>query len=296
MSIHKDVEIYLQEHPDIRLLRRVPFTNPSPAKPYFPLVFNPAQGDEIEVVVLDVETTGLDCKQHEIIELGLVKLLVSASTGGIHKIMGSLSLFEQPKVPITQEITDITHITQEMVAGETFDVLGIESIFNTVSLVIAHNAEFDRGFFDTRFPTLQNLPWACSIKDIQWKNYGLEGRQLMSLVSQCGYFYEGHRADIDCIATLRLFMDKEGSMQEILHKALEENVRIHCYTAPYRIKDALKENGYKWDAKAEPAHWRKDVPAMDVDAEWSFLAKLAPNQLSNYVCTPINRFNRYKPS
>lgn len=279
--------------PNLRLLSRVPYTDVQVPQ-QFPLQLCNYAGDEIEVVILDLETTGLDCETCEIIELGYIKALISLSTGNVVEIRYCKSMFEQPKTPITDEILEITGISNEMVAGKVIPDHEVAEDLSSVQLIIAHNAQFDRGFFDKRFPNLSSMAWACSIKDMDWKKHGLEGNKLLYLLYQCGYFYEAHRADIDCIATLRLFQDKPGAMLEILNEALKEQVRIHCYTAPFRVKDDLKARGYRWDTKAEVNHWRIDIPAEDCNAEMQWLAELTPNQVKSYTHTYLTRFNRYK--
>jgi len=293
-DINQDALQHVLNHPDLKVLQRVPFTGPNENVNY-PILLSEVVGDEIDVVILDLETTGLKKDEHEIIELGLVKVSISPSTGSIAKIYGCLSLFEQPSQPITEEITKITGITNEMVEGQKIEDSSVEQIFGNVALVIAHNASFDRGFFDKRFPTLSNLPWACSIKDMDWTAYGLEGNKLLYLLYQCGYFYEAHRADIDCIATLRLFQSHEGSIKQILHKSLDNQIRIRCYFAPYHVKDELKERGYRWDTTVKSqGHWRVDVPEADFEAEMVWLRELCPKQAEKFRTEHLTRFNRYK--
>jgi len=291
----EQVREFIRNNPKLKLLEPVPYTDANEPQ-QFPIQFADYGGDEIEIAILDLETTGLDCKVHEIIELGYIKALVSLSTGNIVELRYCKSIFEQPQTPITEEIAGITHITNEMVAGKRIPDQEVETDLTSVQLIIAHNANFDRGFFDKRFPNLANMPWACSIKDVDWTKYGLEGNKLLYLLFQCGYHYDAHRADIDCIATLRLFQENAGAMSEILNQALSEQVRIHCYTAPFRVKDALKERGYRWNTKADINHWYIDIPIENYEAERAWLTELTPNQVRSYTETRLTRFNRYKQS
>ncbi|MCV6022403.1 DNA polymerase III subunit epsilon, partial [Escherichia coli] len=72
-------------------------------------------------------------------------------------------------------------------------------------LVVAHNAQFDRPFFEKRFAALGHLSWACSASGIDWKALGFESRKLEYLLLRLGWFYEGHRAATDCLAMAWLF-------------------------------------------------------------------------------------------
>ena len=74
-------------------------------------------------MILDVETTGLNHKACQIIEFGFVHCSYSPSEkeriSSIDKIE---SLYNDPFEPISQEITELTGITDEMVAGHSVTI------------------------------------------------------------------------------------------------------------------------------------------------------------------------------
>jgi DNA polymerase-3 subunit epsilon len=70
------------------------------------------------------------------------------------------------------EITNITGITDQMVAGHRIDDRAVNDLLSRVVLVIAHNAEFDRRFVERRLPIFATKHWACSRFDIDWKGRG----------------------------------------------------------------------------------------------------------------------------
>ena len=94
-----------------------------------------------EFVVFDIETTGLspiDCK---ITEIGAVKI----KSG---KVLERYNTFVNPECPIPPEITELTSITDEMVAdAKTIREILPEFLdFVGNRLLIAHNADFDTSF------------------------------------------------------------------------------------------------------------------------------------------------------
>jgi DNA polymerase III subunit epsilon len=96
-------------------------------------------------VLVDTETTGLDPSRDEIIEIGMVAFTYD-DDGGLGDVVGVFSALRQPYAPIPPEITRLTCITAEMVAGKTMSIDAIEAFIAPADLVIAHNAKFDRPF------------------------------------------------------------------------------------------------------------------------------------------------------
>ena len=70
-------------------------------------------------IVLDTETTGLDHRRHEIIELGVV--MFTYTEEGIRDVVGIFDELREPGEPIAPEITRITGITDEIVTGQSID-------------------------------------------------------------------------------------------------------------------------------------------------------------------------------
>ena len=92
-------------------------------------------------VVLDLETTGLSCKYDRIIEFGAVRV-----EHGI--VTANLDILIDPLRPISEKITNITDITNEMVKGQPT----IEQVMPRIleflgdAILVTHNAKFDISF------------------------------------------------------------------------------------------------------------------------------------------------------
>ena len=69
-------------------------------------------------VIVDTETTGLSQDTEKIIEMGLVVFEYDPETGQAYRVLESFGALEDPGIPITPEITEITGITNEMDAGK----------------------------------------------------------------------------------------------------------------------------------------------------------------------------------
>ena len=92
-------------------------------------------------VVFDLETTGLSKYQDKITEIGAVKI----EDGKITDTFGKLV---NPERLISEKITEITGITNEMVANEpTIDLVLKEFLdFSKDAILVGQNADFDIGF------------------------------------------------------------------------------------------------------------------------------------------------------
>jgi len=97
----------LSKSDDYRLLRRLT------QRP----IYTPTVGQTTKTgILLDVETTGLDQRNDEMIELGMVKFDYFPD-GHIAGVRDVFTAFNEPTVPISAEITALTGITDEIVAG-----------------------------------------------------------------------------------------------------------------------------------------------------------------------------------
>ncbi len=94
-----------------------------------------------EFVVFDIETTGLSCVTDKIIEIGAV-----ICKGD--EILDRFDTFVDPEMPVPEEITDLTSITNEMVSGAPKIAQALKSFLEFCGdrPLVAHNAAFDTSF------------------------------------------------------------------------------------------------------------------------------------------------------
>jgi DNA polymerase-3 subunit epsilon len=78
-------------------------------------------------VILDTETTGVDHRKDEIIEIGAIAFTFDAA-GSIGDVTGLYGGLQQPSIPISAEITKLTGITDEMVAGQFIDTTALRNL------------------------------------------------------------------------------------------------------------------------------------------------------------------------
>jgi DNA polymerase-3 subunit epsilon len=228
-------------------------------------------------VILDTETTGLSHRKDEIIEIGAIAFSFDEH-GTIGDVIGVYGGLQEPSAPIPAEITKLTGITDDMVAGQVIDARALRSLVEPADLIIAHNAGFDRPFCEAFSPLFSGKAWACSNAEIDWVSRGFEGTKLGYLIGQAGFFHEGHRAVDDCFALMEI-LDRKGGQglatpfSELYTASQRSRVRIFAEHSPFDMKDHLKARGYRWSdgSDGRPKSWWIEVDEPHLESELFYL-------------------------
>jgi len=281
----------LESSDDYRVLRR--FVPPGR--------YHEGDGSETaRALVVDVETTGLDSVSDRIIEFCGVPLEFEKESGRILGVGEAVTFLEDPGRPIPAEITKLTGITDEMVAGKRIDDAAVASVADGAGLIIAHNAAFDRPFVDQRLPAFRDKHWACSRNEVPWKAFGVSSGALEFLMmKQCGLFFDGHRADIDCLALIHLLQQPlaDGTLpfKLLLESARTPSYRLWALNSPYETKDALKQRRYRWSAGegGSPKSWYREVKASELEAEEAWLREAVYGGREGWKAERLDARSRY---
>ena len=279
----------LDAHDDYKVIRRLKPTLQFPSAPV---------GAVKRVAILDTETTGLSVLSEAIIELALVVVDIDTATGLPVGEVQVFDGFDDPQRPIPPEIQALTGITDDMVAGQRLDLLAINQIMKGVDWVVAHNAAFDRPFVEQRLPLFASLPWACSFADISWKQLGYGSAKLETLAAHFGWFYDAHRADMDCHALLAVLGQSIGDSgqtgwQHLLAALVQPQYLLQATGAPFDAKDYLKLRGYRWDAGARVWHTRLgSEAALEAECEW-LAQRVYANPRAQVTIVELDALARY---
>lgn len=240
----------LEAHPDYRVLRRLAPRTEFAAPDGRPLV---------KGVIVDTETTGLDQATDKIIEIGLVVFEYDPNTGKAFRIIETYDSLEDPGMPIPTEATEVTGITDEMVAGKRIDDAKVGELVRDAALVIAHNSRFDRPFLEQRLPIFETLPWGCSFAQVDWRWEGIGSAKLDYIASQYGFFFDAHRAETDCLALLEILqkpLPKSSviALKRLVDQSTEKDWCVYALNSKFETKDLLKARSYRWNAERKTWH------------------------------------------
>jgi CRISPR-associated protein Cas2 len=171
--------------------------------------------EEPAYVAIDIETNGLNPKEHEITELGAVKI-----KGGI--VTETYQTLVKTEKPIPKEIVDLTGITNEMLAQdgkELADAMEGFLAFVDELPVICHNAAFDYSFLQDACRKCNEAIFKNKCIDTLAlaKRYikGVANYRLATLAEHLGLDQNlAHRSRNDCETTIAVY-------QKILEKVNE---------------------------------------------------------------------------
>lgn len=221
---------------------------------------------------LDVETTGLDVACDKIIELAIRRFAYDEE-GRIVRIGRARSWREDPGEPLHAEITRVTGLSDADLAGQSIDAAEAAAVLTSCRAVFSHNAAFDRPFVERRLPRAAGLDWGCSLADVDWAEFGFEGRALGWLAAQSGWFFDAHRAAADVDALIALLAHAGPDRRTVLASALEGMNRagwkVSAEGAGFEARHVLKARGYRWDGRLK--EWWREVRDGDVDFERRWL-------------------------
>ncbi|MBO4299451.1 MAG: PHP domain-containing protein, partial [Clostridia bacterium] len=161
--------------------------------------------DDAVYVVLDVETTGLNTRSDEIIEIGAVRIERGAEVAEFSELIN-------PGTPVPERVVEITGITSAMLRDKRtlMQVMPEFAKFCEGAVLVAHNADFDMAFFRRAFQQA-GLPFDFTIIDtlaLARSQYPhLKSYRLGSMCKHLGIsLLNAHRAVHDARATSLMLM------------------------------------------------------------------------------------------
>ncbi|MFV0288768.1 MAG: PolC-type DNA polymerase III [Mycoplasmatales bacterium] len=183
---------------------------------------------EVEYVIFDIETTGFNPINDQIIEIGAVK--INGEGKVIAEFQKFISLYKVNKLP--KKIIELTHIDDKMLQQQGIDIdIVMEQFYKFFkgTVLVAQNTKFDMSFIDTYYLKdkaifLENL--TLDTIDLAKKIYpNKKTYKLAKLIEYFNVDYDAdahHRADYDALITSQIFIK---GMTEIIQKENKQDIK-----------------------------------------------------------------------
>ena len=243
-------------------------------------LFDPGPVALLRGLYVDCETTGTDPEHDDVIEIALLPFTYTFEGRIVHVLHHEARAWRSdPGRPLPPEIVALTGLTDEMLRDQRIDADAANALIGGSNLLIAHNARFDRAFFEKTLPAARDAAWACSFAEVPWTEAGFPSRALHCLACSYGvYARERHRALADCEVGLWLLASVlpsgQGVFAALRERASVGSVGLWAVGAPFEAKGLLKARRYRWMPQARggiPRSWWTEVAPESVAAEIDWL-------------------------
>lgn len=211
---------------------------------------------------IDFEATGVDTRTSRITEIGAVCLGQKAS-GKLERLCEySTLVYEEDYEPLSEEVIAVTGITDDQLKAGGVDfvamIRGLVMMFEPVgwpSYFVAHNKSYDEEIFkwemkrhkeqlviafdDSILQKLFNLPWLCTIKDIEHPEK-LKCKKLSHLALDYGVAVDPkklHRAVADVHLMIDMLEASQVDLGNMIKRASVPDVIIMACIPPPFGKD-----------------------------------------------------------
>ena len=215
------------------------------------------------ILIIDTETTGLDEKKDEVIEVGCILFNVPSKS-----VLSQLSFLLPVKNNQAEFINKISSEISNIPQPWNDSLNLFLKLVNYADFIVAHNVEFDKKWFnDKNLPSL-NKNWICSLDDIDWSSIkSLKSRPSITDLSIAFNIpvWNLHRALTDCYYLSEVFKRCEN-LQEILIKASQPRY-LYKAIVSYEDRTLAKNAGFRWNSPVQGAWTRKlsEIEATNLD-------------------------------
>ncbi|WP_170143633.1 3'-5' exonuclease [Brockia lithotrophica] len=188
---------------------------------------NDITNDDLSLLVVDVETTGLNYKKDQIIEFAGIVLIANKKDKRIKGYIDAYAGAQEPSIPIKKKVSRITGINREDVVGFSLNLSKINELFKISYFVIAHNAIFDKRFIE-RLPNFRytNKIWLDTLH-INWKKLLNIKNNTLNEIKQFFNIKEtiNHSALGDAISLSMILQEKIDGVYVLSYLLTDELIR-----------------------------------------------------------------------
>jgi len=205
------------------------------------------------ILIIDTETTGLDEKKDEVIEVGCILFNVPSKA-----VLSQLSFLLPVKNNQAEFINKISSEVSNIPQPWNDSLNLFLKLVDFADYIVDLNVEFDKEWFnDKNLPSLDKN-WICSLDDIDWSFLKtLKSRPSVTDLSIAFNIpvWNLHRALSDCYYLSEVFKRCEN-LQELLFKASQPRY-LYKAIVSYEDRTLAKNAGFRWNSPVQGAWTRK---------------------------------------
>lgn len=234
-------------------------------------------------LVVSIMTTGLSPSD----EMFVVNALPFTFSDDLEICSIGTSFISAKEVELSPTQEKHLNVRTESLRGKKFDIKKFLFHLEDVELVICHNASFVYSFLAKEFPksALKEIPFACTMRGINYQNKGFSGVSLELLTYKYGFWYKS----LDEPKAILKLLSLDGNFQELIEKVFLPSYTLYLENTSFDQKEKVKQLGFQWNPTRK-AWFKADV--MDVDKE---VATLKDNDIHfNEVIEPNDPSKKYK--
>ena len=207
------------------------------------------------VAILDTETSGLDPKTGELLEVAVALWSLD------------LGLIRAGSIPVRAEANPamaVNGIPLALVHNWGWTQEAAQAWLTTMTagadVLVAHNADFDRQWL----PDLKR-PWVCTCNDVTWPE-PVQSRSLAAIALAHGVgVVDAHRALTDVMTIVRLFgaIQARGySVRALLEQGLRPKATFRALVT-YDDREKAKQAGFRWEGATKS--WLRTMAIEDAE-------------------------------
>ena len=211
------------------------------------------------LLIVDVETTGLDFEENAPIEFGAILFDVE-HRAITHQFSALLPSAVPNGAEDLNKIPDSLLDTAAVRMGWGLTPLRyLQHLHNCADAILAHNVEFDRQWL---LPMLSSnegglagswrqKPWLCTLRDFRWKLPGIRSApSVVDLALAHGVpVWQTHRALTDCSYLAQVLASRQD-LPELLLDAQTPQILYEAVVI-YEQREMVKAAGFRWQEHKE---------------------------------------------
>ncbi len=213
-----------------------------------------------KLLIIDTETTGLDPKSDNCLEVGAI--LFHVSTRSVISQLSFLLPVESNRAEAINKIpARITCLSQPWTHGLRY----LQALIDSSELLVAHNAVFDKQWFGKEPLPSVSKRWLCTMEDISWPtDRNLRSRpSVRDLALAYGVpVWSAHRALTDCIYLAEVFK-RCDELETLLIRGLEPKILLRADIS-YEQRHLAKNAGFRWNDSIQGA-WSRRMSRRDIE-------------------------------